>query len=322
MISFPMMKPAARALLLFVAMPLLFAGCTMKHRSQELDGLDLWNRDRTMPREVWNARYATDKDLQDARQLIVPFPFQLYAKHLHVSTDEAVARRTSWNDVGVPFVLMLPLRISYQEHLYEAGRSSSSATQRFSWNPLWARSSSTGVANKSTEIDAYGVPLIFSRVKAQRHDEERPLQFRLLTSLWTLGPATARWESGPHGDRGYMFAPLLLGGIIGTTVWSDFEARRFYDDGTLQQKSGYHGPLYGALGYIHEQRPPVRNEAGDEITVSRCMWLLGTIWSHRAERNEAGETLDSHNGPLWGMLGWGKKDGRNAVRLFWIPVKL
>jgi hypothetical protein len=244
------------------------------------------------------------------------------------TTETMQTTSVAWNDILFPIVA-LPLRMRYSEHYYIDTQEEPAAYRRLNWNLLWASASSKGLPPGHGEFRARGVPLVFSMVDWVG---QTGLEVGMWNLLWTLGPFYMHFDldpeefagiqeggvnaSGYSRARGYMGTPLLLGGPIGSLVWFDVSVRS--ETETSRSLTSLHGPLFGSAGYMRF----LEEKADGSLSHSRKL-LYGILWSDRSER-EAGDPSSWHasHGPLWGMIGWGKKRGKNTVRLLWLPIVL
>ena len=84
-----------------------------------------------------------------------------------------------------------------------------------------------------------------------------------------------------------------------------------------------HGPLGGLLGYISRDtysRLWGQESEGPRFSQSDTYILGGLLWNASQQFGSDGRVSNSSHGPLWGMFGWGREDGRFALRLFWMSV--
>jgi hypothetical protein len=198
---------------------------------------------------------------------------------------------------------LLPLWVSAERRIARSGQPTSEAS--LLWTPLYATSSRTAWRGEDPWVSLRGMPLFYGRLDYGRPGEKPLVSFHNV--LWTLGPAWGWFDfrDDPNHEKGWMFIPLVAANL-GTLVWSSFELQSDSADLSL------HGPLMGLLGYFsltdHEERDLVR------------LVLGGALWMDISEEDSDGTVTDSMHGPLWGMFGWGRSDGRPAIRLLWIPI--
>ncbi len=156
-------------------------------------------------------------------------------------------------------------------------------------------------------------------------------------------------------NRGYVAMPVLLGGALGALLWTDrmFRMEMLAADGAPQSADMYetlpgedevreaymntreqrrfvtgHGPVFGYLGYYHNKSVSVLRNGDlhpDDIGLdepyggrSERLVLGGILWRDFIRRDWDGEVVYSGHGPLWGFIGWGKRQERFSPRLFWV----
>ena len=126
-----------------------------------------------------------------------------------------------------------------------------------------------------------------------------------------------------EGDTSFlMFHPVYAAGF-GGLAWMSLDVDA--PDG----RTVLHGPLYGALGWLHVDTPHAFDELEDGGSVavggarsSLSLLLGGVLWMDYEELDDDGEVVDARTGPLWSMFGTGRDDGDDYVSLFWIPVPI
>jgi len=203
--------------------------------------------------------------------------------------------------VGFPW---LPLYVSASETIVRDGDETSEA--HASWSPLWASSGRTAWHGDDPWVSMRGMPLFYGRIDYGRPAEEPMGRFHNV--LWSLGPAWGWFdlEDHPYDAEGWFFTPLMAAGL-GPLLWTSFDVDSDEVDVAV------HGPLVGLLGYMsvvdHEDRDRMR------------MVIGGALWMDYSDVDGAGQVRDSMHGPLWGMFGWGRSNGRPAIRLLWIPIR-
>jgi hypothetical protein len=319
------MRHCLLALLAIIA-PVFLTGCIISQKEEAWKESSPLKKDGTLADDFWEK--ATPGKDEQLKLGFWPLPFQFYLKSVGVEQNgDAAMRKASWNDLGFPFLLMLPLRFSYQDAIYRKGETTPYATYDIHANPFWTRTTFTDRPDSHT-ITIQGTPILYTKVDtmiALPGQQER-LRTRIRNYFWTLGPmyidAGEEHPPQPPNDdaKGYVFFPLLLGGITGPTLWTSSELIAHEPDGRVISAEGSHGPLFGALGYRH-RRTKLGEISENHYDTSHSL-LAGILWLDRATNTEQHKTINAKNGPLWAMFGWGKKDGRPAVRILWVPIGL
>lgn len=356
----------------------VLGACAASQRASSLEDYRLPTRGGALDQEVWESAREDDRLVHSFNQTrFWLLPLSLYVKQFRLdeNTDRAQATNLRWNDLSTPVLLtFLPLRVHYSEHYYTEGEEEPVGRLGFWWNPLWTGSNVDPAPGQERvpEIRAIGVPLLFSYIRATASPPADPLpglttevthfggEVTVFTSLWTLGPAAVRVRQsdgmgGRGRDGGYAAAPLLLGGVLGTFLWSDYlfraereamngaaQAAEMYDDlpsredvrhaylNTREQRhfATGHGPVFGFLGYHHTMRDFTLREGDlrpEEIDLDERYggrsdrYLLGGIlWRDFIRRDWDGEAVYTGHGPLWGFIGWGERQGRFSPRFLWV----
>jgi hypothetical protein len=275
-------------------------------------------------------------DKATGRSWLFPFFFKLNFLEVAVNHNEARRSGFSWFDLSTPILMtFLPVHITYSRDFYNREQAEPVGSQRLTWNLFWASASEEGPALDPLKLRAYGVPLLFSRITGTQRDlEQRNRRFTWTTTLWTLGPmiVTYRDNKGVVTD-GWFATPAQLGGFLGPLVWLSYKFK--LDSG---QFATAHGPLFGYLGVAHGRAPYMKGdriielpkapgelpktEPFEQMAKSHTLVLLGTLWESLVRSDEQGRVVRSSHGPLWGMFGWGRKDGGFALRFLWIPIRL
>ena len=327
MSRFPMRLAALAAL----AAPLLLASCVQRFQSDQLRDVDVSYKGGPLPKQMWEEsekKLAAEKEKKaseptgrlfkgSSTSWILPGFFQY--RQLLVEPEEATTHRGSWVDLLSPMFLSLPLCINYQEHYYAPNSTESQGSRSITWSPIWANAVKEGTVDRGREFQASGVPLLWSTFRVR--DNHRPLQVSGFTTLWSLGTASIhgkdpKWE-------GYFTAPLLLGGLIGSAVWSDACIKVHGSEGAAPVRAEWHGPFMGFLGYQSYRGPedfdPEKGTASS-VTRARKLALGGLIWYDGSRYDEKGALVKSAHGPLWTLFGWGVKDGKKHARVFGISI--
>lgn len=312
----------------------VLAGCTTSQRSREFAEVRLPGGGEPIEQEVWLAAEAAppQTNLGGSTSTIWALPLNFHQAVFKVNPNLETATRSSltWNDLLLPG-FFLPVRLRYTEFAYDRNQAEPVAARRAIWTPFWAWTSKSGEDVWGSELTMRGIPLLFGQF-SRKGSEGMPLDITVTHTLWTLGPFVAKlqWPDEDGVDqtrRGYFATPLLLTGLPGTILWSDY----YFRDSRTSQMG--HGPLWGLLGYTHNSRithrplprmpgeEPDAEQGVEEIRSFSRLVLGGILWSDRSERVvKTGSTIESAHGPLWGMFGWGKKNDRFRVRFLFIPI--
>ncbi len=231
------------------------------------------------------------------------------------------AERFTWNGLGFP-MFFLPYRVVYANSSYDRSQDEPVGKEGLIWWPLYTDRFSEGDPSGNVQIDADGIPLFFSRVRADTGD----FQAQFWNVLWTLGPACLTAEAtDPRTDETaevYLAAPLLLGGVLGTILWTDVSIK----NANAQESIMMHGPLFGILGYYQiKQRAVEMNEDSQEPAIvgreSVHGLVGGALWNDYTRRDLDGELVKARYGPLWTGFGWQWKEDRFGLRFLWIPIQ-
>ncbi|MCB2153920.1 hypothetical protein KQI84_03480 [bacterium] len=317
--------------LIAVIVVLLFAsGCSSSVTTKGFPDRPIPNDDGKVPLSVWQD-IAPDEDGDFPRQekeILWLLPDNLYNKtKVFKSADELEITSFGYNGLGLPF-LLLPIRASHTQTIYTPDSASPEAKQKVYWSPFWAGASHENWPDDRTKVEACGIPLFFGKIKGTAPtDVDEKADFGFWQVLWSLGPAYLTFdvrdtdiiddEEVPDQVKGYMGAPLALGGMIGTVLWFDLGVD--VEDSDDSVSVGLHGPLFGSLGLINVH--VLERDEGDEARIR--LLLSGILWTDLAEREDgAKHWTDSRHGPLWGIVGWGRKNGKANVRLLWVPITL
>lgn len=260
---------------------------------------------------------------------LIPITFAGRSWQFDAKAQEADFTSYGWFDLG-PLFIFLPLWVDYDRtHYWRA--DGKTAEQSITWTPFWAGSKqSNWDGERFVEYDVYGVPLFYSHVGVK--EPVVGFRYNVNTTLWTLGPMlmTADMERktvAQDAERGaiivpefdgYFFTPAFAGGVPGMLLWSSYSLKT--DSGT---DIVAHGPLFGfALYFSATQGATGLNPDG-----SAKPWrkrdrkvVLGVLWDDEIERNADGEVVNASHGPVWGLLGWGRKNGAPTVRFLWIDI--
>ncbi|MCC6547463.1 hypothetical protein IT570_09880 [Candidatus Sumerlaeota bacterium] len=328
----PHLRRAIAALAMFSLAVLSLASCSSVSRADLFKNKEAKApiNGRALEPDAWE-KFATVDQKRNLRSSktgfwLLPFTLSVHDFAVSPNRDAAVNRNVMWNDLLTPLLLTtLPLHFSYSEYQYEKGIAEPVSKTGFRWTLLWAQTESRG---KETDFKfrAKGIPLFYAFVSARNPGKKVNLSFN--HSLWTLGPALLRMDVDEklQKQKGYFFAPLLLGGALGGVVWTDY-----YVVARDEKTAMGHGPLFGALGFWKQRsqwvsyteaakkdEPPIAEVKG---TQSVSGVLLGILWSQYERRDMEGRIDKSRYGPLWTMFGWSHRDGKFAVKFLWLPIR-
>lgn len=337
-IALPISQKARVALFTaLIALPLVLSGCVSTSVSREYpDGADISYRGGTIDPVLWEVAGNVEEDALPYRSYNFSWLLPTTLRNRAVFFDgpnQVNTRSVAYNGLGIP-LLLLPVRFHYSESFYTNGATEEpTATQWATWNPFWTANSGENLSDDHARVRTRGVPLFFGRVDMTSPDT----QVGLWSTLWSLGPAfftyngEIQYEANepPAEMRATAGMPLALGGILGAVLWTDVEMRQRHGEDHLRWSS--HGPFFGSLGYVNvnarstELGPTEENGTPEPVVqyTSTKSLLTGLLWldlinkevGNRASHFEA-------RGPLWSAFGWGKRGGRNTVRVFWVPIVL
>jgi len=349
-----------RSVVLVFAVVALLTGCTFNQNSEFFKTQPVIKDGAPITEETWAAMDAARAEGKDSRlsskgSFAFPLPglvrIQTFAAGQNPETkktDKADSLLFVWNDLLTPYLgLTLPLRAKFRLYHYERGTPLPAGFRGITYSPFVFEDRAIGKVDPNLELKARGLPLLFADFKARyaEADRDRRHHFRANTFLWTLGPAVAKYraeaiatadaETTAPLSRGYLAAPLLLGGAPGAVLWTDYHIRIAETKDSAGQRFVGHGPFLGFLGYFDSKvSPKVRTEIttsadGTErvetqrnIDGSRKVHVLGGIlWHHYTRRDAATSVrLRYRNGPLWGAFGWGHDGDRFNIRFLYIPI--
>ncbi len=268
-------------------------------------------------------------------------PLNIYQKLAEFESSHKLAvRKNTYNGLGFP-LLFLPLRYSSQESLYGHEDVYPIHRARTEWNLLYAKSRvSEDWPEGRPSLYAQGYPLFFSKgtLRDLGTYSGRRSDVTGWQTLWSIGPAYLKYKSReadrsePRNEqRATVGMPLALGGFLGTILWLDTDAvdHKEYTRERLQ----VHGPLFGMLGFFRTDTQSRWNqvpEMSGEDDPRRLGYreysqglLAGLLWyDHGTEYVALPETENSGHGPIWSMFGWGRKNGEQTIRVFWIPIRV
>ncbi|MCC5877200.1 MAG: hypothetical protein JJU11_13345 [Candidatus Sumerlaeia bacterium] len=305
---------------------LVFSGCTHSFTSRELGDKTLPYKGGTISEETWEAmgRVNPSAPHVNTRSTVFPLPSILIFRNfsnLRPDGRYAATSFTWWDGFLGSIGISLPLAVNYNDYHYLPGESEPVAHRSAFYTPFLSGSSSEGDFDLGVDIKASGIPLLWSRVRmAETFPDGSQAIAQKTGFLWSLGPMLIKLEANEGNTSGYIATPLLLGGVPGGILWSDYRIR---DRDRDTHRFG-HGPLFGFLGYSQwkAHSTPPQEDANPEETRFRRLLLGGALWEQtRRSDFESGEVTSTSHGPIWGMFGWGSREGDFTLRLLWIPIR-
>lgn len=295
--------------------------------------------DGPLPDNFWAGAAATNRD--DAhRTSLWPLPLVLDLKKVQLDQEKERVRYLSLSGVN-PGLTILPTLPFYVTVDYGRWSKSGAIERRgLTWTPLWAWDYAEG--ESPVTLEAGGFPLIWGYAVVDAPEDGISLDIDHF--LLTLGPLHADLSMGREDKKadGWVFFPAYAASL-GGLLWTSY---------SFESSDGYevaHGPLAGYLGYkrseglttealadlfsfldtgritdafLQEEEVETGPAPADPLRPSSMLLLGGTLWYSQAEKNSAGEELFGRHGPLWGMFGYGKKNGRDTLLLLWIPIPI
>lgn len=252
------------------------------------------------------------------------FPTSIYNKTASFESDSRLrVSRTLYQDLLFP-IFLVPMQFKTSHYIYDKSQSEPVAGDWVSWNVFWADEGQVGGGIPGREVSAAGVPLFFGIAKTRDREQTN----MMWNSLWSLGPAfysvnvtpsqqeVLGSQARPREASISIFCPVALGGIPGLVLWTDLTIERSTAEGTNRMEA--HGPLGGSLGMLQAR---TKTNKSDELL---RLVMFGALWYDKKEYVDTEEEQRDFaaHGPLWSMFGWGRKDGKNAVRLFFVPIVL
>ncbi|MEQ8820588.1 MAG: hypothetical protein RLY93_10105 [Sumerlaeia bacterium] len=88
-------------------------------------------------------------------------------------------------------------------------------------------------------------------------------------------------------------------------------------------EAAVHGPLWGVPFYLSykEWEDGANPRRPGKPTGATRLVGLGSLWmDYRTPGGEDSDGTYAAHGPLWGIVGWGRKDSRPAVRVLWYNI--
>ncbi|MCB2155113.1 hypothetical protein KQI84_09520 [bacterium] len=255
--------------------------------------------------ELWDQVEGTDSVHRSSHAKTWPLPWFFSLHDFAISREAASRFDFAWYDLGNPLIF-LPVYVSAGQAFYEAGDHEPIGEAHLFWTPFWTSAKTRNPQALGSNLNAWGVPLFVSHVGGNLRNGD----FSLTNILWTLGPMVMSYET-KSGNGGYVATPFLLGGLLGSILWADFDIR---ED---QNRIIGHGPLFSYLGYSD-----VTSQYRHKVKKQR-MVILGILWFDRSLSDlKKNQVINSSHGPLWGMFGWGRKNTAPTVRFLWIPIRV
>lgn len=308
---------------LIAATALGAASCTTRGGHPQLAALDPPRPGQNLPEEEWKLQEGRKSSgAMSSLVWMVPNMATLKSWRFDAASQNAEYMKVNYFDFGILSAFIAPFYASADVRAYsreggEVGRSG------FTWTPLWA-STKRGPKDRVPELSASGIPLLWSDIDLEGEREKVNID----TYIWTAGPSIVRGsvdmsksemaEEGAEAisAKGWAVVPVTAFGLPGLLAWASLNVE--VTDGTGLTM---HGPIFGTLGYY---RRTGREAYGEDVearrTVTNLVW--GILWHRSALRRGDGEVVDSRNGILWGMFGWGHKNGAKRLRFLWLPIPL
>jgi hypothetical protein len=299
------------------------ASCTTRGGHPQLAALDAPRPGENLPEEEWTLQEGRKSAGSMSTLLwVVPNIATLKSWRFDKEAQNAEYMKVNYFDLGILSAFIAPWYVSadvraYNRQAGEVGRSG------FTWTPLWA-STRRGPGERVPKLRASGVPILWSDVDLEGEREKVNID----TYIWTAGPSIIRGsvdmaksemaEDGSHAPsaKGWAVLPVTAFGLPGLLAWTSLNVE--VTDGTGMT---LHGPVFGTLGYYRRtSREAYGEDSEARRTVTNLAW--GILWHRSALRRGDRAVVDSRNGILWGMLGWGHRNGAKRLRLLWLPIPL
>jgi len=335
---------AIRTLALILVLAVFSAGCAKKTFTNDFpEDVKLRYDGGPLPAETWADADGYEADAPPTRSWNMTWllPLSLYGKTAEFESSHKLAtHKTTYNDLGFP-LLFLPLRYHSKDNLHSREGYDAVHKARVEWNLLYAKSRvSDKWPDNRPSLYARGFPLVFSKGtwRDLGKSSGRRTDVSGWNTLWSIGPAYLTFKSReadrsePRNEqRATVGMPLAIGGFPGTLVWLDADVTDHKE--YTRERFTTHGPLFGMLGFFRSSRQArwnsVPNLAGEDdprrLGFSEYYkgLIAGVLWYDQGSQYDAlPETENTGHGPLWGMFGWGKKNGLPAVRIFWLPIRV
>jgi hypothetical protein len=289
-----------------VATALLLGGCAFSTGPEPLQALARSADDTTLADDTWPAVSSHAEEV-GAHGRFFLLPAFVTGDLASVSPGGDDVTRTGFTAVnpGLAVIPLLPLWWTSESRLIR--RSGERATSSMTWTPLYASSTATDWPADIPTLSASGVPLLYSRVTYGTTGARPSIDVHAW--LWTLGPSWMSLDLDLDSERatGWWFMPLTLG-CFGDLLWLSSEQV------TDTTREVIHGPIHGWLGY--------RSDVDTSARTSSRSLLAGLLWYDSADSDVEGDMTREIHGPLWGMFGWGRSEGRATIRVFWYPIEL
>ena len=330
--------------LVLLFMLVALTGCATRNGPEALKDLHIPSNGEPLASDTWDRIDALPNPktafIQDSFFNLLPLIGRL--QNFSPNRDGSIYNQTYVRWVDIIPGIFLPLSVKISEFQYPKGHTEESPQGwRLSYNPLWV---SAEVRNNTEEPDrlalkAAGVPLLAAWGSMNVIDEKTSSSLSLHANsfLWSLGPMVIKFRGNNQGEEvhGYLATPLLLGGLVGALVWTDFHVitERDYTIG--------HGPLFGSTLYYSIFKTRYESDE-DETKQSNAViqlggkavadrgarlgsdWennvLGGILWRSFQELDADDRVTRSGYGPLWSFIGWGSVDGSSGPRIFWLTL--
>jgi len=224
--------------------------------------------------------------------------------------------------------LILPFHGGLKRYDYNAPDSEPIADRWLHWNPFWTSAGGKGdLAIGKLEVDSAGIPLLYASTGVDSESSDYAVRLRVRQSLWLFGPGYVRargpelltFGPGRNPESGFkedFFRGYFPVGIRAFMLWVSYDARLRSgggNNGAVRYHFTGHGPIAGFGGYFFGSK-----REGEDHSNFRHV-VLGALW-HDVVTRRSGELKTSRHGPLWSAFGWGHRDGKFNVRLFWLPI--
>lgn len=333
---------AIRSLTLLALLGAAVTGCAQKRFTNDFpEDLKLPHDGTELPVETWAEAdgYRTDAPPTRTWGMAWLLPLSIYNKAAEFEgSHKLTTHKSSYNDLGLP-LFFLPVRYHSKDNLHGREHYDAIHKARVEWNLLYAKSrtSEDWPENRPT-LYAQGVPFFFSKGtwRDLGKSSGRRTDVTGWNTLWSIGPAYLKYRSreadrrDPRDEQRITVGmPLAAGGFPGTLVWLDADVTHHQEH--TRERFTTHGPLFGMLGFFRSAREARWNsvpQMADQDDPRRLGYheyykgvIGGLLWFDQGSQYDAlPETENTGHGPLWGMFGWGTKNGLPAVRVFWIPV--
>jgi hypothetical protein len=285
---------------------LVLAGCSIGSGPDALRKYEPPGHEVAVPGQSWRDAASVSGEKGSTANIWL-LPMWMSGRVTEVAADGDSVSSTSFTlaNPGLVVIPWLPVWFSADSQL--DSRTGERAARSATWSLLFTHTDEGNWPAQLPAVRAWGWPVAYSRITYGPADGDG--LFELHNVLWTIGPA---WGSAnlAYQDKhidGWWFVPLAAAGL-GTVVWTSAHIS------TQDDEVWMHGPIQGYLGY--------RSVVDVESDVSYRLILGGALWFDGANATDATTATDTRHGPLWGMFGWGRKDGHSAMTLFWVHFEV